>query len=1023
MKRLMLLCATFAISLAAAAQLSQIYATRDAAFAEGVELYQQGQYAASERLLLQYTAQKGSLTYQEQADFYLLANAFELRHKETQKQLQAYLKKYTYTPYASEVNFMLATLQVEREKYKQALKTYGKVKVNELFRPHEADYYFYKGYAHLQMQELKAASSQFLKLRSLQSKYDVQARYYYAICQYKMQDYGKSLPDFLAIEHTSQYKNIVPYYIIQIYYAQGQYDEVYERAEYLLSNNPKNENNGELHRMMGEIYYQDGRYTKAIEHLTEYQKAFTAQKRELVRNDIYLLGMSYYQTGDWQNAVKYLNMVKKENDALSESACYHTGNAYVQLKQYEQAKMAYAAAMRYNITPQVREEAMYNYALAAYQSSTALGESITAFTAFLEEYPTSKYQTQVYELLCDVFVTSKNYHAALEALDKIAKPTAKMLDTKQYLRYQIATDAFVQGKIPQAIEYFDAVIANSPKASEYKTEAYFWLGESYYKQGKYPQAQHAYEQCLAQSNVTKNENYSHINYSLGYTHFAQKQYSNAQKAFQAFINTPNATENQSLYADALNRIGDCQFYARNFAAAENTYRKVVNLGTTGVDYATFQQGYALGLLKKYTEKINVLNTLVKKYPKSNYADDAIYEIARAYIQQDKENNAIQTYDQLLATYPNSNLARKAALEKAMLYYNMKDYDKAIDSYKVVVKKYPGSEEAYQALDGLETAYVETDRVSDYLAYTKSLGRINMKIDNQEDSLTYVAAERQYMLENYQSAVAGFGKYISQYCEGGRYCTLARYYFANSHYFLGHKKEAMEAYQSLYAITGNPYMEEACMRVAEIAYDQKDYTIALTYFENLQAIASTTDNLNVARLGVLRCCYFLDKHESTVKVAKQIIEDPESSAAVVDEARYNLGKAYTALKQYQEAIQTLTPIATEVRTANGAEAKYLIAEAYFNLQDIDKAEAEIMSFASMNTQHQYWLAKSFILLADIYVARNDDFQAKQYLLSLQANYKVKDDIQEAIVQRLDAIAQREHSTDTTSIITEEGEIED
>ncbi len=1014
MKRIVICCLVWCAAVMAHAQLTEIYSSRDAAYTEGVELYQQGQFAASERSLQKYLAQGGELTYREQASFYVLANAFELRKKNTDRALQQYIKRYAYTPYASEINFMLGTLQVEREKYKNALKTYDAVVVKELFRPHEADYYFHRGYAHLQQKETKKAASQFGQLRKMKSKYTLQARYYYAYCQYKLQDYGKALPDFLAIEHTAQYKNIVPYYIIQIYYAQGQYEEVYERAEYLLSNNPKNENNGELHRMLGEIYYQDGRYTKAIEHLTEYQKAFTAQKRKLVRNDIYLLGMSYYQTGDWANAVKYLNMVKKDSDALSENTCYHTGNAYAKLEQYEQAKMAYAAAMRYNITPEIREEAMYNYALASYQSSTALGESVTAFTDFLKEYPESKYQTQVYELLCDVFVSSKNYKAALEALDNIAKPTKKMLATKQYLRYQMGTDALVQGKYDAAIGYFDAVIANEKKTSDYKTEAYFCLGECYYKQGNYTAAQAAYEQYLAQNNVRKSANYSLINYSLGYTHFAQKQYTAAQNYFQNFVRTLNAEHRTlNLQADALNRIGDCQFNARKFAEAEKTYAKVIGLGAKGVDYAMFQRGYVLGLLKRYNDKIDALNTLVKQYPKSDYADDAIYEIARAQLQQNQENEAIRTYDRLLTAYPRSALARKAALEKAMLYYNVKDYENAIEGYKAVVKKYPGSEEAYAALDGLETSYVETDRVSDYLAYTKSLGRINMTIDSQEDSLTYIAAERQYMLENYPSAVAGLSKYISQYCEGGRYCTLAHYYFANSHYFLGHKQEAMEAYQALYAITGNPYMEEACMRVAEIAYDLQNYETALTYFENLQHIASTTEHLNMARLGVLRCSYFLNNHESTIRIANLIIEDPASSETVIVEAQYNLGKAYMALQQWNEAITALTPAAAEVRTANGAEAKYLIAEAYYNLNDIDKAEAEIMSFASMNTQHQYWLAKSFILLADIYVARGDDFQAKQYLLSLQANYKAQDDIQDIVTERLAAIAQREQPVEETT----------
>ena len=62
----------------------------------------------------------------------------------------------------------------------------------------------------------------------------------------------------------------------------------------------------------------------------------------------------------------------------------------------------------------------------------------------------------------------------------------------------------------------------------------------------------------------------------------------------------------------------------------------------------------------------------------------------------------------------------------------------------------------------------------------------------------------------------------------------------------------------------------------------------------------------------------------------------------------------------------------------------------------------MAFTQMQTTQQYWLAKSMILLADINIQRNDTFQAKQYLLALQANYHQNDDIQGIITQRLEDI---------------------
>ena len=437
------------LTISLSAQLSSIYSSADAAYTDGVSLYQQGQYSASLQSLNEYHG----VSYAEEAEFYRNANRYELRMKDAKQTLSSYLASHPYTPFSSEVHFMQGVLLVEQKKGKQALKEFDKVEEKELFRPHQADYLFYCGYAHILQNEPQKAAVHFFKLKQQQTPYNLQARYYYAFSQYAIHNYGRALPDFLEIEHTEQYKDIVPYYIIQIYYAQKQYDEVYERAEYLLTHNPKNENNPELHRMLGEIYYQEGEFTKATEHLGEYEKITSARKQELVRNDIYLLGMSYYQLQDWQNAINYLNRIKKGDDALTENACFHLGNAYARTGQTEPAKTAYATAVQLNKDEQLHEEALYNYALTTYQSSSALGESVNAFTAFLEQYPQSRYREEVYALLCSVFVSSKNYTAALEAADNISNPSAEMFDTKQYLRYQLGCDAYMQGKSEEAAQW------------------------------------------------------------------------------------------------------------------------------------------------------------------------------------------------------------------------------------------------------------------------------------------------------------------------------------------------------------------------------------------------------------------------------------------------------------------------------------------------------------------------------------------------------------------------------------------
>ena len=76
---------------------------------------------------------------------------------------------------------------------------------------------------------------------------------------------------------------------------------------------------------------------------------------------------------------------------------------------------------------------------------------------------------------------------------------------------------------------------------------------------------------------------------------------------------------------------------------------------------------------------------------------------------------------------------------------------------------------------------------------------------------------------------------------------------------------------------------------------------------------------------------------------------------------------------------------------------------FEDESYDFCEDEINEFIEMSTPHAYWMARSFILLADLYAAQGKTLEAKQYLLSLQNNYDGDDDIADIITERLEKLS--------------------
>ena len=153
---------------------------------------------------------------------------------------------------------------------------------------------------------------------------------------------------------------------------------------------------------------------------------------------------------------------------------------------------------------------------------------------------------------------------------------------------------------------------------------------------------------------------------------------------------------------------------------------------------------------------------------------------------------------------------------------------------------------------------------------------------------------------------------------------------------------------------------------------------------------------------MRCSVLLADTTQTIASANQLLSEAKLDPEVHTEALYYRGKALLQSGQTQAALSDLQLLAKDTRTLYGAEAKYLVAWMHYQAKQFDLAEQEILQFIDHSTPHAYWLARSFVLLADVYVATGKPLDARQYLLSLQQNYTVDDDIQPMIRERLEKL---------------------
>lgn len=999
MKRILIPLCLVVGSHVASGQRSYQFEAPDRLFIEGKELFSLKNYPGCIDKLNAYKQHSKDADLIQEADYMIVYAAYTQGRPHADELLKEYLDDYPASRHSDEINFLIGSVHFGRDEYQKAIFWFNESNIDMLSPEQQETYSFRLAYSLLQTGEMDKARGYFARIQQVGTQYREAATYYVAYIDYATGKYNNALVEFSRLKEMPDYREQSLYYITQIYFIQSKYEKVISEGEELLSSYPTSNNNSEIYRVLGNSYYHLGNQDKAINMLSKYVSSTDSP----LRGDLYILGVCYYNKGNYNSAVNALSQTVRQEDALTQNAYLYLGQCYLKLNDKNNARMAFEAAATSSFDKQIKEVAMFNYALLIHDTAfTGFGESVTIFEDFLNDFPNSQYADKVNDYLVEVYLTTKNYQAALNSINKINRPSTKILEAKQDILFQLGTQAFTNMKLDEAVDLFSQAINLGSYNMESRNDAYFWRGESYYRQGEYQKAISDYRTYLNNTRQRNTDMYALAHYNLGYCNFKLKQYGEAQNRFRQFIDL-ESNQNAPALADAYNRIGDCLYQNRQYAQAEENYSRAAQLQPSAGDYSIYQKGFLLGLQKDYKGKINMMDRLIRDYPESQYIDDALFEKGRSYVLLDNSSQAAQAFERLAQQFPQSSLARKAGIQLGLLFFNDNQPEKAADAYKKVISNYPGSEEAKVALQDLKSVYIDLNDINAYANYVNSMGG-NVRLEvGEQDSLTYIAAEKLFNRGNNEEARRSLINYLQTFPEGA-FSSNANYYLASIAFGKKEYDDALRRFQSVIESGDTKFLEEAVARTAEMQYLTKDFGAALENFKRLQIIAENPENKQAARLGVMRSALQTEQQQEALLAANELLKEPKLSPEVEAEARYVRAKAYIDQKQTAKALDDLKVLSKDTRTVHGAEAKYLLAQYFYDTKDDKNAEKILEDFAKNGTPHQYWLARGFILWADMYIRQGDDLQARAYLNNLKNNYKGDDEIADMIEDRLGKLKQ-------------------
>lgn len=928
-----------------------------------------------------------------QQTLFLLADAlYQQGSPECLSLLREFAQTYPASPLAMQANLRTADYHFFAHQWPEALNCLQNIDFNRLNRDQAPLYTYRLALAQIKTGHYAEARQSLQKIKNLQ-QYADSYTFYSAYLDYVADDFDKAYEGFSKVK--SNEKGLeAEYYLTQIDYRRGKYDSVATRGAELLRKLEDRELAPELNRITGLSLFKTGDYSRADSYLRRY---LDLTEENPSADVVYAVGVIDYDKGLYPEAAERFSLLTDLNNDIAQSAWLYLGQCDVKTGNDDAALMAFEKAARMEADRNVSEVALYNYVAALTRGgSVPFTSSVDMLEGFIRLYPNSEYTPKVEEYLATAYYNERDYTKALASIEKIRRPSAKVLAAKQKVLYELGVEAMSNSKPSDAVSYLRRSLELSSHSAELALQTRLWLADAQYALGNFSQAADSYSAFLKGEKSGSNRTLAM--YNLAYALYQQDKYAAAAKEFDAALAAKPALP-PALEADARIRMADCLYYSGDYKSALSSYRKAIAAGAADADYAAYREAVMLGLSGDVNGKINLLSSFPHKYPESRWLPNALMEKAQSLEALDRNNEAAEAFNALAKAYPSSSQARKAMINLALTYSKDGKKEKAVETYKEIIRSWPSSEEAALANEDLRKYYSSTGNLREYADFLKSVPDARQLSADEMEQLAFEGAETAYA--DNPADISLLRSYVADYPDG-KYLAPALLDMAYSLRENGKPNEAEQFLARL--LQARPHSvqyPEALLMRAEILESEIPGQTSQAHTEYLRLLdTGDSDFLADALAGAARTAA---SDAEAIDFARRARQSGGISAEAADELSLIEAKALLRTGNSEKGVEMLADLAGNPAGKAGAQAAVALGEYYLDRKEYTLAENILLEFTENGTPHQFELAKGFIALADAYAGLGKKYLAKEYLQSLKENYPGKEpEILNAISARLKSL---------------------
>ncbi len=632
-------------------------------------------------------------------------------------------------------------------------------------------------------------------------------------------------------------------------------------------------------------YYELKNYKKAIEGFRQ----LGGKEDSLAQNAMYLLGDSYLKTGQKANARNAFLFCASNSSypVQKEISSFHYAKLSYELGYPDEAltgfrgflaeypKSTYAAEAKELLLSVLANTSNYKDALALMDSLSNPSENARKlYTKVLYGRAT--------ELVNDGLLQNAN-----ELLDKALK-VQNNAEYLPFINFWKGEIAYRQNRLDEAIPYFFEYLKAPVSRGEVNpSNAKYTLGYCYLKKENYREAQGFFEQVaknprinaapMEQDAFIRDADCYYMNRDyktavqmydkvLDYS-WASADYATFQKAMVAGVSSAN--EKISLLSGLIRKfpasdlVADANMEIANTYLSNEQYRESLPflksvLGTAGHDAlkprAYLRSGIAYFNLENNNEALDQYNQLLKQYPNSIEAQEALDNAKSIYVEEGRSSEYVnfaksmgisvstsqedqlayqeaevqfnngnfsaaqQKFEDYLKKFPDGKYVLEANFYNSEMYANQKNWPLAVAGYETVGDKAPNK---FAEKSLLQAARLNFFYIKDYGKAETYYAKLKDFASSQENKMEAMRGllRSQYELQHWTNAVGNAQDLLSQKGIGSDDKIIANMIIGKSFLADGHCDQALPYFKTVVSLSRATYGAEAQYQIAECQFGQ------------------------------------------------------------------------------------------------------------------------------------------------------------------------------------------------------------